>query len=88
MDDNRERELRNVFKFRKISLICLITSILLLTFGGINIVFGIIGAVLMISFFILNSKYWRCPYCGIGFELQHSKMDSSDYCPSCGKKLR
>ncbi len=88
MNDNTDKALKNVFKFRKIAFICLGASLLFLALGGISIVFAIFGIGLLISFFVLNLKYWKCPYCGVGFELRHSKMDGSNYCPSCGKKLR
>ncbi|MCM1989138.1 hypothetical protein [Oceanirhabdus seepicola] len=88
MNDNKDRELINMFKFRKIALICLYTSLLFLALSNFSLVFTVVGIGLIISFFILSSRYWKCPYCGKAFELRHSTMDGSDYCPSCGKKLK
>ncbi len=36
---------------------------------------------------ILSFLFWRCKYCGKGFELRHGSMDRMLYCPYCNKEI-
>ncbi|WP_027399253.1 hypothetical protein [Anaerovorax odorimutans] len=79
-------------KWLQIAAILFIIAIVFLILGFYNTVFTFLGISTIIIFFIIASKYIRCPNCGRSrgvriylFNLLFS--DKEINCPYCGEKL-
>ncbi|WP_066497268.1 hypothetical protein [Abyssisolibacter fermentans] len=86
--NDKSNECEKVFKFRFIALLCLYVSLFILVLSVINILFIILGIGTFVAYIVLNTMYWKCPYCNRGFEMRHGSMDKMTHCPYCGNKLR
>lgn len=56
---------KDVLLLRRISLICLFSSIIASMVGGIinSLVMGIIGGTLLLTYVLMSLIFWRCPFC-------------------------
>jgi DNA-directed RNA polymerase subunit RPC12/RpoP len=89
---NMSKKVRDIMKYRKISLVCLFIAIPL---NIINIFFGnswlaILGLLLLAVFFIMAFTLWRCPKCKRRLPLRFDKdtdLDDIYRCPFCGTKF-
>lgn len=79
---------KDIFKYRKLSLLFLTLSIIFMMFGGVNLIFVLIAVIFFFLYVSLSFDHWRCPNCNKAFELRYSKMDKMNICPYCGFKLR
>ncbi|MTI65451.1 MAG: hypothetical protein FH753_02505 [Firmicutes bacterium] len=84
LTNNREK----IFKYRRISLVCLYLTFPTLFISALNIFFIILPIGLGIAFLVLNFLYWKCPYCNKDFEIRQGATDRITHCPYCGEKLR
>ena len=80
----------NVLFFRRISLICLFSSIiisLLSTFLNI-IIGGIVGITLLIIYIIISIMFWRCPFCKKRLPMRFDPKNVDEVlCPYCNTNL-
>jgi uncharacterized C2H2 Zn-finger protein len=83
-----ENEHVKIFRYRFFALVCLYIGALSIFLCALDGFFAIIPISLFITFVTVNLIFWRCPACGKGFEMRHSKMDRISHCPYCGVKLR
>jgi len=82
---------RDILKYRKISLICLYTSIPLniirayIRFRPIQNIISPVGVGLLVSFFVINLIFWRCPRCKKRLPMRLDWKNNFDevICPYC-----
>lgn len=79
---------KNIMKLRKFCIWCLFLSILTSFFGAvlkINLMV-IFGVCLLITYYVVSIKYWRCPHCKKRLPMRFdSNKDVHDTycCPHC-----
>lgn len=85
----------DLFAWRKLSFysvavgfICILAAFVLHSITPLFYTFVGLGVFLICAFFVINLIFWKCPHCHRAFDMRHSKMDRSDNCPYCYKKLR
>lgn len=87
------QKVRDIMKYRKISLMCLFASLFIST---LNLYLfktkflTILGFLLMFIFFIMSFILWRCPKCKKRLPLRFNKdTDVNDIyrCPYCHTKF-
>lgn len=86
-----------LIKIRKISIICLILSIII---NALNFLLRIgylalIGVPLLLIYIIFSLLFWKCPYCKKRLPMRFNvkdedfinDIDESYHCPNCNKKI-
>ena len=80
----------NALFFRRISLLCLFSSIiisLLSTFLN-SIIGGIVGITLLIIYIIISIIFWRCPFCKKRLPMRFDTNNVDEVlCPYCDANL-
>lgn len=69
-------------KGRLLRSVIMIAGLLLMILGLSNVPLQMIGLIVMISGFIPDLLYNRCPYCG-----KWLKRFDGEYCPYCGNRV-
>ncbi|MBS5823178.1 MAG: hypothetical protein KID00_04850 [Clostridium argentinense] len=86
------KKVRNINKYRKASVICLIISVII---NVLNIPYNIllltlISIILLIIFFVVSLIFWRCPNCKEGLPIRfnvYKEIDDVYICPYCNAKI-
>ncbi|OOM74462.1 hypothetical protein CLPUN_39150 [Clostridium puniceum] len=85
-------KIKNIMKFRKLSLICLFLSVPSSFIGGVLSieVLTFVGIELLIVFIVISFLFWKCPHCNERLPIRfNSKEDIDDnyICPYCNGKF-
>lgn len=85
-------KVRNIMKYRRFAIICLIISIPFNIIGTfLNIwILAIIGAALLITFIAVSFLFWRCPCCKKRLPMRfnsENEIDDTYVCPYCSMKF-
>lgn len=81
---------RDVLLLRRISLICLFSSIIISIIGGIinSLAMAIIGATLLLTYVLMSLILWRCPFCKKRLPMRFNIKDVDEVlCPYCKANL-
>lgn len=84
------RPKRDVLMIRRISLICLFSSIIISIIGGIinSLAMAIIGSILLINYVLMSLIFWRCPFCKKRLPMRFNiKYVDEVLCPYCEANL-
>lgn len=81
---------RNALLFRRISLICLFSSIII---SSVDIIFrskivAVIGVTLLLIYILISLIFWRCPFCKKRLPMRFNSKDVDEVlCPYCEANL-
>lgn len=81
---------KDVLLLRRISLICLFSSIIISIIGGIinSLVMAIIATTLLLTYAIMSIIFWRCPFCRKRLPMRFNIKDVDEVlCPYCEANL-
>lgn len=81
---------KDILLLRRISLICLFSSIIISIIGSIfnSIVMGIIGGTLLLNYVLMSLIFWKCPFCKKRLPMRFDiKYVDEVLCPYCEANL-
>lgn len=83
-------KIKDILLPRRISLVCLFSSIFISLIGGIidSLIMGIIAVTLLITFILMSLIFWRCPFCKKRLPMRFNiKYVDEVLCPYCDANL-